>query len=103
MRIWVAVLLASLIAFLLKLSGYLVPGRLLQHPKAVRIAAVLPAALLAALVVVQSFSSGAHLVLDARVCGLAVAVVALVLRAPFLVVVVAAAAAAAGVRALGWG
>jgi hypothetical protein len=103
MRIWVAVLAASLISFALKLSGYLVPSRLLAHPVAQRVTTVLPAALLAALVVVQTFSTGARLVLDARVCGLAVAAVALVLRAPFLVVVVLAAAAAAGVRAAGWG
>jgi Branched-chain amino acid transport protein (AzlD) len=80
-----------------------VPSRALQHPVAQRVTTVLPAALLAALVVVQTFSTGARLVLDARVCGLAVAVVALLLRAPFLVVVVLAAAAAAGVRAAGWG
>lgn len=102
-RIWVAVLVASLISFALKLSGYLVPSRWLAHPVALRVAAVLPAALLAALVVVQTVSSGARLVLDARVCGLAVAAVALLLRAPFLVVVVLAAVAAALVRAAGWG
>jgi branched chain amino acid efflux pump len=43
------------------------------------------------------------LTLDARAAGLAVAVVALLLRAPFLVVVVLAAATAAGLRYLGWG
>jgi hypothetical protein len=40
--------------------------------------------------------------LDARVAGLAVAVVALLLRAPFLVVITLAAVTAAGLRALGW-
>ncbi|BEP13767.1 hypothetical protein acdb102_20780 [Acidothermaceae bacterium B102] len=100
---WTAVLVASLISYGLKLSGYLVPARLLQHPVAARIAPLLPAALLAALVVVQTFSAGARLTVDARVVGLAVAALALVLRAPFLVVVVAAAATAALVRAAGWG
>lgn len=100
---WVAVIAASLISFVLKLSGYLVPARWLQHPVAVRVSALLPASLLAALVVVQTFSSGASLTIDARVVGLAVAAVALVLRAPFLVVVVLAAVAAALVRAAGWG
>ena len=41
--------------------------------------------------------------IDARVAGVAVAVVLLRLRAPFLVVVLAAAATAAVLRALGWG
>ncbi len=51
----------------------------------------------------NTFAVGQQLVLDARAVGLAAAVVALLLRAPFLVVVlVAAAATAAQVRALGW-
>jgi hypothetical protein len=57
-------------------------------------------ALLGGLVVVQALAQGRALVLDARAVGLAVAAVAVLLRAPFLVVVVAAAAAAALVRAL---
>ena len=103
MSTWVAVIAASLISFALKLSGYLVPARWLENPLATRISALLPAALLAALVMVQTFSSGARLTVDARAAGLAVAAVALVLRAPFLVVVVLAAATAAAVRAAGWG
>ena len=50
---------------------------------------------------VQSFGHGQGLSLDARAAGLGFAVVALLLRAPFLVVVVGAAAVAAGLRALG--
>jgi len=53
---------------------------------------------------VQTFTaSGDGLVLDARAAGVAVAVSALLLRAPFLVVVILAAATAATLRALGWG
>ena len=55
-------------------------------------------ALLAALVAVQAFSDGSALALDARAAGLGFAVVALLLRAPFLVVVVGAALVAALVR-----
>jgi hypothetical protein len=44
------------------------------------------------------FTTGHELVLDARVLGLGVAVVALLLRAPFIVVVLAAAVTAALVR-----
>ncbi|MBT5807026.1 MAG: AzlD domain-containing protein, partial [Actinobacteria bacterium] len=40
--------------------------------------------------------------IDARVLGLGVAVVALLLRAPFLVVIIAAAASTALIRWLGW-
>lgn len=103
MSTWIAVLAASLAAFGVKLAGYLMPGRWLDHPRAARVTALLPAALLAALVVVQAASAGPRLVADARLVGVAVAAAALWLRAPFLLVVVLAAAAAATTRALGWG
>ena len=56
----------------------------------------------AALVAVQTFATGTALTLDARAAALAVAVVALILRAPFLAVVILAGVTAAGLRALGW-
>jgi hypothetical protein len=59
-------------------------------------------ALLAALIAVQSVGRGQSLAIDpARRAGLGAAAVALLLRAPFLVVIVAAAGTAAGLRALG--
>jgi hypothetical protein len=61
---------------------------------------LLPIALLSALVAVQVFGAERALVLDARVVGLGVAVLALLLRASFLVVVASAALAAALVRLL---
>ena len=57
-------------------------------------------ALLTALIGVQVFASGSQLVVDARLAGLAAATVALLLRAPFIVVVFVAAATAAVVRLL---
>jgi hypothetical protein len=95
---WIAVLSASVIAFGLKLAGFTVPPAVLERPRILRVTQVLPAALLAALVVLQTFSTGTHLVLDARAAGLGAAIVALVLRAPFIVVVVIAAATAALLR-----
>jgi branched-subunit amino acid transport protein len=65
-----------------------------------RCLALIPAALLAALVVKDTFSTGQDLVLDARAVGLAVAVVAAWRRAPLIVVIVLAAASTALVRAL---
>ncbi len=96
--IWTAVLVTAVGCYLLKLAGLSVPAVVLEHPVVERIADLLPVALLAALVAVQVFAGGPALVLDARVIGLAVAVVALLLRAPFIVVVFAAALAAAVVR-----
>ena len=100
MTLWVALLLATAACYALKVAGLSVPPGLLQRPYAERVADLLPTVLLAALVAVQVVGSGSALVLDARVVGLAVAVVALLLRAPFLVVVAAAAVAAALVRLL---
>lgn len=100
---WVWVLVACAAAFLLKLSGYLVPEHVLDHPAVVRVSALLPVALLAALVGVQTVGGpDGSVVLDARAAGLVVAVAALLLRAPFLVVITLAAATAAALRALGW-
>jgi hypothetical protein len=98
--IWTAVIAASLGCYLLKLAGLSVPPRVLERPVVERIADLIPVALLAALVAVQVFGSGPRLVLDARTAGLGVAVVLLLLRAPFLVVVFGAALSAALLRML---
>lgn len=97
---WAAVLGAAVLCAALKLAGWLVPSRLLEDERVRRASALVPVALLAALVVVQVLADGRGLALDARVAGLAAGAVALVARAPFLVVVVAAATAAALVRAV---
>ena len=98
--LWAAVLLTAVGCYLLKLAGLSVPQAVLDHPLVERIADLLPVALLSALVAVQVFADGASLTVDARLAGLGVAVIALLLRAPFLVVVLLAAATAAVVRLL---
>ncbi|KQV72802.1 branched-chain amino acid transporter AzlD [Nocardioides sp. Root122] len=95
---WAAVLLAGIGCYLLKLAGLSLPERVLSHPTVERVADLIPVALLAALVAVQVVADGTSLTLDARVLGLAFAVVALLLRMPFLVVVVGAAVVAALAR-----
>jgi branched-subunit amino acid transport protein len=95
---WTAILVAGAGCYLLKLAGLSVPPRVLERPLVERIADLLPVALLSALIGVQVLGSGQHLVLDARLVGLAAAVVALLLRAPFVVVVLVAATSAALVR-----
>ncbi|MFF8292954.1 AzlD domain-containing protein [Streptomyces sp. NPDC016309] len=101
MTIWIAIGLTAAGCYLVKLIGLLVPAGALERPLVQRLSALLPVALLAALTAQQTFSSGSALVLDARGAGLAAAAVALVLRAPFLVVVAAAVVVTAGVRAIG--
>jgi uncharacterized membrane protein len=95
---WLIVLLAAAICYALKLTGLSVPARWLADDRVQRLATALPVALLAALIGLQTWTSGNHLVLDARTGGLAVAAVAVVLRAPFIVVVTLAAVTAALLR-----
>ena len=84
---WPAILLAAGGCYLLKLAGLSVPRRVLDTPRVERVADRLPVALLAALIAVSTLTDGRELVLDERVAGLAAAGVALLLKAPFLVVV----------------
>jgi uncharacterized membrane protein len=98
--IWAGVLAASVACYGLKLAGLSLPQRWLTDPRVQKIAPLIPIALLGALVATQTFSTGRHLVLDVRVAALAVAIVAVLLRAPFLVVVAVAAATAALLRLL---
>ena len=98
--LWILVAATIGGCYLLKLAGYLVPGRLLDHPAARRLVELVPVTLLAALVVVEAISAGQHIDLDgARLAGLGVGALAVWRRAPFLVVVVAAAVTAALIRA----
>jgi membrane-associated phospholipid phosphatase len=96
--IWAGVLVASVACYALKLAGLSLPQGWLQEPRVQRTVPLIPVALLAALVATQTFSVGRHLVLDVRAAALGVAITAVVLRAPFLVVVAAAAATAALLR-----
>ncbi|MFD5034636.1 AzlD domain-containing protein [Streptomyces sp. NPDC058220] len=101
MTIWIAIGATAVGCYLVKLLGLLVPAGTLERPLVQRLSALLPVALLAALTAQQTFSADSALVLDARGAGLAAAALALVLRAPFLVVVGAAVLVTAGVRAMG--
>ena len=98
--IWTAVLLTAAGCYGFKAAGWLVPSTVLDRPVVRTAATLLPVALLAALVVVQAFSVGASLQVDARAAALAAAAVCLWRRLPFLLVIVLAAATAALVRAV---
>jgi hypothetical protein len=99
-NVWVAIGATAVGCYAVKLIGLLIPAGVLERPLVQRLAALVPVALLAALTAQQTFADGRLLVLDARAAGLAAAGVALLLRAPFLVVVAAAVLVTAGVRAM---
>lgn len=98
--LWTAVVVASIGCYLLKLAGLSVPAAWVEQPWVARIVDFVPAALLAALVAVQGLTAEDRIVVDGRLAGLAVAALALALRAPFIVVIVLAGATGAGVHLL---
>lgn len=102
MAVWIAVVTTGVGCYALKLAGLVAPQRVLDDERVRRFTALVPVALLTALVAVQTLAHGRALELNGpRLAGLGAAVAALLLRAPFLVVLVVAAAGAAGLRALG--
>ena len=101
--VWIAIGVLTVVCFVIKAVGPVALGGRDLPGWAERLIVLMPAALLAALVVVQTFADGKALVLDARAAGLAAAMVALALRASVLVVLLASALTAAGLRALGVG
>jgi branched-subunit amino acid transport protein len=101
MTLWWAIAAVCAGCYALKLAGLAAPRQVLDHPVVRRFAELVPVALLAALIAVQMFTQQGALAFDpARTSGLAAAVIALLLRAPFLVVLAAAAATTALVRLL---
>jgi branched-subunit amino acid transport protein len=86
--------------YLLKAAGPVVLGNRKLPPLVASLAALAPAALLAALVLISGFSERGRLLVDARAAGVAAGMVALALRAPFVAVVVVSVIATAVVRAI---
>lgn len=98
---WLIVIGVGLGTMAIKAAGPVLLGGRALPPRIGAVVALLAPALLAALVVSASVSSGSQLVADARLIGVGAAAVALALRAPILIVVLVAAAAAALARV--WG
>lgn len=96
---WGVVVAVGIATIVIKAAGPVLLGGRQLPPRVLRLAAHLAPALLAALVAVGTFGSARALTLDARAGGTAVAVVALALRAPVLLVVLLAAVTTAALRA----
>lgn len=97
---WAVIILVGAATIAIKGAGPLLVGGRDLPPRALRVLRLLAPALLSALVVTSVFASGGRLAVDERALGIAVAAVALWLRAPVLLVVTLAAAVTALVRAL---
>jgi Branched-chain amino acid transport protein (AzlD) len=95
MNLWSWILLAVAAAYVIKLSGYLLPRKLLDRPVVIRLAMGLTVGLLASLTILNTVGKGQAIVLDSRLLALGAAAIALWLKAPYLVVVLVGAIAAA--------
>jgi branched-subunit amino acid transport protein len=96
--VWIAVVAVGAATIALKAVGPVLLGGRELPPRAARVVALVAPALLAALVVTEAVGGDRKLVFDARLVGLAAAVVAIRLRAPLVAVMVVAAATTALVR-----
>jgi len=97
---WFWLLMACALALATKLLGYLVPARWLQGPRTRQLTVAMTIGLLAALVTTNTLADGTRLTLDARLGALVAASLALLLRAPFLLVILVGAITAALLRLL---
>jgi branched-subunit amino acid transport protein len=95
---WTLVLVLFAGAYAFKVTGLVILGGRTLPAVVDRCLALIPAAVVTALVVKDTFSNGQALVLDARAAGIAVAAVAAWRRAPLIVVIVLGAAVTAVVR-----
>ena len=95
---WAAVLAVGAGTVVLKAVGpVVVSGRRLP-PRATELLEMVAPAILAALVVTETFASGRSFVLDARLAGAAAGFAAVLLRAPLWLVIVVGGVATALVR-----
>ena len=98
--IWLCVLVVGLATIALMATGPVLAAGRERPAGAARVVDLLAPALLAALVATQAFAVDEELVIDERAAGLLAAGVAILLRAPLLVVVLVAAGSAAVLRAV---
>jgi branched-subunit amino acid transport protein len=98
--VWLCVLVVGVATIAIKASGPVLAADRELPQGAARVVDLLAPALLAALVATQALATDDELVLDERAAGLLAAGVAILLRAPLLVVVAVAAATAALLRAV---
>jgi len=97
--LWVTIVAVALASATIKAAGPVLVGGRELPPRAGAVIALLAPALLAALVVTETFGEDGQLVLDERAFGVAVGAIAVALRAPVVVAVGLAAATTALVRA----
>ena len=97
---WTLIILLAVGAYAFKVTGLIILGGRSLPPVFERCLGLIPAAIITALVMKDTFTVGQDLTLDARALGIALAVIAAWKRAPLIVVIVLGAAVTALVRQL---
>jgi branched-subunit amino acid transport protein len=97
---WTFIFLLAGGAYFFKVLGLVVIGDRPLPPVLERCLALIPAALIAALVVKDTFSIGQHLQIDARAAGVGAAALAAWRNAPLILVIVLGAGVTALIRAV---
>jgi branched-subunit amino acid transport protein len=99
--LWITIVVVALVSAAIRAFGPILVGGRELPPSANAVIALLVPALLTALVVTQTFGEDGRLVLDEKAIGVAVAAIAIALRAPVLLTVALAVVTTALARALG--
>jgi branched-subunit amino acid transport protein len=97
---WTLVFVLAAGAYFFKVLGLVIIGERALPPVLERCLGLIPAALIAALVVKDTFSVGQHLQIDARAAGVGIAVLAAWRKAPLILVILLGASVTAAIRAL---
>lgn len=97
---WTFVFALAATAYGFKVLGLVLVGDRRLPPTLDRCLALIPAALIAAIVVKDTFSIGQQLQLDARAAGVAAAAIAAWRKAPLIAVIIIGAAVTAALRSV---
>jgi uncharacterized membrane protein len=98
-EVWITVAALAVTTAAIRASGPVLVGGRDLHPRLFGVVALLAPALLAALVVTETFGEDGSLRVDERAAGVAAAGAALALRAPIIAVILIAAGVTALARA----
>ena len=88
--IWLVIAISALAMAVMRIFGYLLPAELINRERVLRITALIPIVLLAALVSVQTLTTEGSITIDHRLAGLVAGAIALYFKRSFLTVMLAA-------------
>lgn len=88
--IWIVIIISSIVMLSMRLVGHFLPHGVVDQERTLRIIALVPIVLLAALVGVQSMTIDGTVTIDHRLAGLVAGAIALYLKRSFITVMLVA-------------